>query len=307
MLAVRRNFFTPLATVAGLIATAAVTVAAGPGFAPTQPPPAQSTTEERGRHVLQIAGGCGCHGANFAGWKPGHPDTFPRALPFGERFVGDFGIVPASNITSDKATGIGDWSDADLARVLTEGVNPGGETLSPTMPYHAYHGMAKNDLRALIAYLHRLRPVTNDGGEKTLKTPVAAVDWSAYPSAPEERPTEPVALGQYLVTHVCGCTDCHAPASDRPEELPLAGKVLSIGGERIVAPSLTPDRKSGPGRWSQANIARYLRTGTRPDGGLAQSVMAGLILTSYSHLTPDEAGAIAAYLKSLPPSPERAR
>ena len=173
------------------------------------------------------------------------------------------------------------------------------------MPYHAYHGMAKKDLQALIAYLHRLHPVENDPGEKVLKKPIVPVDWSAFPPAPEERPTEPVALGHYLVAHVSGCTDCHAQETVGPQELPLTGKILHIGSQDIVAPNLTPDRETGLGRWSRADIARYLRTGTRPDGGLAQSTMAGLILTSFSHLTPEESDAIAAYLKTLPPVHER--
>ncbi len=68
-----------------------------------------------------------------------------------------------------------------------------------------------------------------------------------------------------------------------------------------LVPNITPDRESGIGRWSESAIARYLRTGSRPDGGLAQSLMAGLIFSSYSHLTRQEAQAIAAYLKSIPP------
>ncbi len=77
------------------------------------------------------------------------------------------------------------------------------------------------------------------------------------------------------------------------------------GGKSIRVPNITPDRETGIGRWSEADIARYLRTGARPDGGLAHSLMAGLIVSSYSHLTPDEAAAIATYLKTLPPAGSR--
>ena len=81
----------------------------------------------------------------------------------------------------------------------------------------------------------------------------------------------------------------------------LAGRVLPQGpGSREVVPNITPDRETGIGRWSERDIVRYLRTGSRPDGGLAQSLMAGLIYSSFSHLSGDEGRAIAAYLKSIP-------
>jgi len=270
-------------------------VAVGCDLVP-QPPKAHTSQEERGRHLLQIASGCGCHGQNFAGWKAGRPDSLPRSAPFGERFIGPFGVVPASNITPDPDTGISGWSDAMLEQAITEGIDPAGKRLSPVMPYHSYHGMAHSDVQSLIAYLHRLRPVKNEVPERTLKTPVP--EPGTVPAAPDAPPSEPVALGNYLVNHVSACTDCHAADPDGP----LTGKRMPIDGKSTLIPNLTPDRTTGIGSWSEADIARYLRTGARPDGGVAQSVMAGLIITSFSHFTPEEAHAVAAYLKSLPPA-----
>lgn len=287
-----------LCSLAGLLTISVALVAVGCDTLP-QPPKAKTPLEERGRHVLQLAGGCGCHGTNFAGWRQGRADSFPRAAPFGERFVGPFGSVPASNITPDPNTGISGWSDEMLEQAITQGLDPAGRRLSPQMPYRAYQGMAKSDVRALIAYLRRLRPVNNAVPAKELKTPVP--EWETSSPAPEERPTEPVALGRYLVEHVSACTDCHSPGESGPEGESLAGKMLPIGGKSIVAPNLTTDRETGIGTWSQADISRYLRTGTRPDGGLAQSAMAGLILVSFSKMTKEESAAVAVYLKSLPP------
>ncbi|MES2461372.1 MAG: hypothetical protein V4671_12385 [Armatimonadota bacterium] len=264
-----------------------------------QPPKATTPLEERGRHILQIASACGCHGANFAGWKEGRPDLFPRAAPFGERFVGTFGTIPASNITQDPYSGIRDWTDRDIELAITDGIAPGGYRLSPIMPSRAYHGMARSDVKALVAYLRRLRPVTNPVPERAMTVePQAGAD---LPPAPDSAPTEPVALGRYLVENVSACVDCHAAEESAHGTAKLTGRVLETSGGRVLAPNLTTDRIVGIGRWSQRDIARYLRTGTRPDGGLAQSAMAGLILTSYSKLTAEEADAIAAYLKALPP------
>jgi hypothetical protein len=81
----------------------------------------------------------------------------------------------------------------------------------------------------------------------------------------------------------------------------LAGKQLAVApGHTVLVANITPDRETGIGRWSEGEIARYLRTGRRPDGELAQSLMAALIISSFSHFTPEEARAIAAYLKTVP-------
>lgn len=273
-------------------------MAAGCGRLPRLPP-ARTAVESHGRHVLQIATRCGCHGPNFAGWREGGPDRLPEAAPYGERFVGPFGTVPAANITPDPETGIGTWSDAEITRALREGIRPGGRRLSPIMPYHAYHGMAESNLAALVAYLHRLRPVRNPvpGPQFTQRVP----EPRPLPPAPDRPPESGTALGRYLVQNVSTCTDCHLPAgASQPEQ--LVGQLLPVGpGQRVVVPNITPDRETGIGRWSEEEIARYLRTGRRPDGELAKSLMAVLILTSYSHLTRDEARATAAYLKNIPP------
>jgi mono/diheme cytochrome c family protein len=267
-----------------------------------RPPSAQTPVEERGRHLLRIAAGCGCHGLNFAGWKEGGPDLLPETLPYGERFVGPYGVIPAPNISSDAETGIGGWTDAEIARAIRDGIRPGDNRLHPIMPYAAYHGMAESDIQALVAYLRRLRPVKNRVTGKRLATDIP--DPGPLPPPPQRPPESRIALGKYLVESVTTCGDCHTPSDPsgpRPGLL-LAGHLLPHGPEAtVLVPNITPDREYGIGRWSEGAIARYLRTGSRPDGGLAQSLMAGVIFSSYSHLTRQEAQAIAAYLKSIPP------
>jgi mono/diheme cytochrome c family protein len=282
-------------------AVAGVAVGTGCGRLPGLPP-ARTPVERQGRHVLQIATGCGCHGADLAGWRKGEPDRLPRAFPHGERFVGADGKIPAPNITPDPETGIGRWSDAEIAQAIRNGLRPDGARLHPIMPYPALHGMAEGDLAALVTYLRRLRPVRNPVPERELAG--ALPEPGPLPPAPERPPEGRVELGKYLVSSVSLCGDCHSPRGpDGP--LPgmlLAGSILELGpGQSVAGPNMTPDREKGIGRWSEGEIARYLRTGSRPDGGLAQSLMAGLIFTSFSHLTEAEAHAIAAYLKQIPP------
>jgi mono/diheme cytochrome c family protein len=283
------------------LAAVSMVAAAGCGSFP-RPPEARTPLEKRGRHVLRIAVGCGCHGLNFAGWKEGGPDLLPRTLPYGERFVGPYGVIPASNITPDPETGIGTWTDEAIGRAIRDGIHPSGARLYPIMPYQAFHGMADSDLTALVAFLRRLRPVRNRVTGKRLTAPVP--EPGSLPPAPARPPESGVALGKYLVENVTTCGDCHTPrdpSGPRPGLL-LAGDMLPQGSEgAVLVPNITPDRETGIGRWSESAIARYLRTGSRPDGGLAQSLMAGLIFSSFSHLTSEEAHAIAAYVQSIPP------
>ncbi len=266
------------------------------------PPAARSPIEQRGRHVLVMATSCGCHGPNFAGWKAGRPDNLPGSAPYGERFVGPFGVVPAANITQDPESGIGRWTDEQIARAIREGIRPDGSRLYPTMPYAAYHGMADSDMAALIAYLRRLTPVRNRVPPKELhQTPPPP---EHQPPAPPRPPGNRLELGAYLVESVSGCGDCHTPKGPNGprRELALAGNRLPMGPNRTeLVPNITPDRETGIGRWSENDIAHYLRTGSRPDGGVAQGSMAGLILASFRHYTPEEARAVAAHLKSIPP------
>jgi mono/diheme cytochrome c family protein len=271
-----------------------------------RPPEGRTPLERRGRHVLRIAEGCSCHGANFAGWRAGGPDRLPGTLPYGERFVGAFGKIPAPNITPDPEAGIGRWSDAEIARALREGIRPDGSRLHPLMPYLEYRGMAESDVAALVAYLHRLRPIRNRVPPKELTTVIPEPGPS--PPAPAAPPERGVALGRYLVESVSGCRNCHSPAGATGPEpgMLLAGKALPVApGETVLIPNITPDPETGIGRWRAAEIATYLRTGRRPDGRLAQSLMAALIIVSFSHFTREEADAIAAYLKSLPPVQHR--
>ena len=105
---------------------------------------------ERGRYIFALAGGCACHTV-----PKGTPNAGGRAFPI------PFGTLYATNITSDKETGLGSWSDQEIFNAMTTGTRPNGERIFPVMPHEAYSGMAKADLDALIAYLRTLKPVRN--------------------------------------------------------------------------------------------------------------------------------------------------
>ncbi len=112
-----------------------------------------------------------------------------------------------------------------------------------------------------------------------------------------------VERGQYLVS-IISCTDCHTPGAllGRPDMTRFLGGSdvgFAIPGRGVfVGPNLTPDPATGLGTWTEAQIVTALTTGVRPDGRILAPIMPW---RSFSHLTPSDALAIAAYLKSLPP------
>ncbi|MGN6249331.1 MAG: c-type cytochrome, partial [Ginsengibacter sp.] len=125
------------------------------------------------------------------------------------------GIIYSRNITPDSATGIGTWTDAEIIRAITQGINKNGDTLFPLMPYANFNHMSKDDLLSIVAYLHTLKPIHNQVPPRQLMIPISV----AYPAPAlqksidgNKRPPENdlVNYGGYLVA-MAGCSDCHTP------------------------------------------------------------------------------------------------
>lgn len=254
----------------------------------------------KGQYIFAAAGGCGCHGVNLAGYREGGP-------PFGEVFNGPFGSVYAKNITSDKATGIGNWTDAQLIEAIRNGVDNEGEALFPIMPYNTFHFMSDADVTDLVAFLRTAPAVSNAVPERQLTGPVPPKP--PLPPSPAAAPTSGVARGRYLVTAVSDCGSCHTPANAQgaPDMTRmLAGNAVPReGGAFQVAPNITPDNATGIGYWTVSNIATYLTfgvgpNGRTPDGLMHEAVFGGYRGLGFNKLTNVDAAAIAAYLKSIP-------
>ena len=113
---------------------------------------AQAQTEKelvaKGQYIFAVAGGCACHSV---------PKETPHAG--GRAFPIPFGTVYSTNITQDKETGLGNWTDQQIRDAMVKGIRHDGSRILPVMPYEGYSGMAQEDLKALIAYLRTLKPV----------------------------------------------------------------------------------------------------------------------------------------------------
>jgi mono/diheme cytochrome c family protein len=269
--------------------------------AAAQGTPASAAEVARGRYIFGATGGCGCH-------------TVPKGQPNagGRRYDGPFGTVYSSNITPDRETGVGGWTDEQIVTAIRLGRRPNGERLLPVHPYPVFNGMAEEDVRAVVAFLRTTRPVSKSKQPKKLVPMFESVFLPAWLAAfapretpPPKAPTAGVARGEYLVRAVAHCGECHSPrtmtyATDNSRF--LAGNPR--GPEDQAMPNITPDPETGIGKWSVEEIADYLGSGNKPDGDVAGGLMAEVIdgtLAGYKDLTQADRVAIAQYLKSIPP------
>jgi mono/diheme cytochrome c family protein len=268
-----------------LFVTAAATCA---GAAEAQPVSA-------GRYQA-ILGDCeGCH-------------TAPGGKPFagGTVLQTPFGKIAAPNITQDRDTGIGAWSESDFRRAVKEGIAPGGERLYPAMPYPAYAMINDADIAALWTYMKTVAPVRHAVESNLLPFPfniraaMAVWNWLNFkpaPFAPTPGKSAEWNRGAYLVTGPGHCGACHTPKT-----LLGADRAAALTGASLqgwFAPEITGARPRGIGGWGASDIVMYLKTGWNGHG-VATGPMAEVVEHSTSQMTDADLSAIAVYLKDVP-------
>ena len=256
----------------------------------------------RGRVVFALAAGCSCHTS-----KDGPVGAGGGAVPT------PFGKFFGTNITPDVETGIGAWSDAEIAAAIRHGDARGKGVESPAMPYYQYAGMSDADVTDLIAYLRALAPVRRANTPHQGEVPLARWAYRAWrllfartavPVA--AAPAQGVARGRYLVDHVSICGDCHTPrnrfgAPDRA--MYLAGSAHGPGGDPV--PNITP-HATGIGSWDTTDIVNVLTQWMLPDFDNVQGLMADVIDghgggPGYKDAPESDRRAVAEYLKTVPP------
>ena len=159
-----------------------------------------------------------------------------------------------------------DWSDDEIARAMTRGINKKGDTLFPMMPYHGLSRMTKEDVDAVIAYIRTLKPIENKFPARQLFIPAAAfgpLPDNDYKNNPRPDSNDKVKYGEYLVA-IAHCNDCHTPLTK--EQLPDMSKYLS-GGQHFKLPAfavtvanITPDSATGIGSWTEEMFIAKFRT-----------------------------------------------
>jgi mono/diheme cytochrome c family protein len=126
----------------------------------TLPAAADQTAIERGAYLVSVAGCGDCH---TPGYFLGQPD-FARALAGSE--VGfeipGLGTFHGPNLTPDRETGLGAWTEAEIVAAFTTGVRPDGRILAPAMPWMGYANFTPEDAAAIAAFLKSVPPVSNE-------------------------------------------------------------------------------------------------------------------------------------------------
>ncbi len=259
---------------------------------------------DRGRHTAQML--CaGCHLDNATSTLAGKPMLDVPA---------QFGSSHSANITSDPETGIGSWTDGEIAYLLRTGVRRDGRYTPPWMVKLPL--MADEDLKDIIAFLRSDDPLVRPVKAKrpacrpSLFTKVlarVAFKPLPYPQTPiaAPDPADTIALGRYLVQGRAVCYPCHSADFAKLDEAVPERSAGYLGGGnampdltgRIVkTANITPDQETGIGKWSEDQFVRLLRSGVRPDATVIAYPM-----VPYPELSDAEARAIFAYLRTVPP------
>ena len=256
------------------------------------------TPVERGEYLVRGIAGCGnCH-------TPMGPDGFVMEQELGGRLVED--VEPftayAPNITPGGR--VAEWSDAELARAIREGIRPDGSIIGPPMPFTMYRGLGDDDLNAMVAFLRTLPAVDNEVPASTYRIPLPPAYGPPVESvtAPERGVT--VAYGAYLAGPVAHCMECHTPMGPQG---PLLDTALGQGGFEFhgpwgtsVAANITA-HEDGIAGYSDDEVKKMIVEGVRPDGTQMFPPMPYGFL---ARMTADDLDAIVLYLRSLPPLPD---
>ena len=264
---------------------------------------------ERGKYLANAVMACtDCHTerdwTKFA--APEKDDSLCAGSTLYDQKIGLPGRFHSKNITPYH---LGNWTDGEIFRTITTGVNKDGKVLFPIMPYNNYGKLDKEDIYDVIAYLRTLPSVKKDIAPSEPDFPVNFLinTMSAKPAftkKPDENNT--IAYGRYLIT-AAGCQDCHSPAVKGE---PVAGKEFSGGkefnimGNKVTTANLTPD-ETGLGNWTKTDFIARFKKYADPDYK-APTVAPTDFNTpmpwmNYAHMSEKDLGAIFDCLRTVHP------
>ena len=260
---------------------------------------ADGATIARGAYLMNAVVGCGnCH-------TPKGPDGAPvkgRELSGG--LVIDLPVfrAVAPNITQDKETGIGAWTDQQIATAIREGKRPDGSIIGPPMAIPFYRSMSDNDVNAMVAYLRTVKPISHKVEKSTYKIPLPPSYGPPVGHVADTPKGDKLAYGSYLVT-IAHCLECHSPMGPQGPDLSKAGaggrELPAFPSGVVTTPNLTSANKDGMAHWTDAQVKNTIRTGVRPDGRKLVTLMA---FDWYKNITDSDLDAIVASLRTLKPA-----
>lgn len=252
-----------------------------------------------------------CHSerdwSKFSG--PPKPETFGKG---GDRFdhsMGFPGILYSKNITS---AALSNWSDGEILRAFTQGVNKTNDPIFPVMPYNSYNKMTEEDAYSIVAYIKSLQPINGTSANAALDFPVNFLvrtmpvkSWEPTIKVDKSNKLE---YGKYLIT-IAACADCHTPA-EKGEPIPnmdfAGGNLYQLPGGDLRAMNITPHKENGIGSWTEETFidrfkmydpdsVNYISTRMNDFNSI-------MPWTMYAGMTKEDLSAIYTYLMSVKPN-----
>jgi mono/diheme cytochrome c family protein len=189
-----------------------------------------------------------------------------------------------------------------MIEAIRNGKRPDGTTIGPPMPIAFYRGMSDSDVRALVAYLHTVKPIHHVVEKSTYKNPLPPSYGPVVTHVPDVPRTDTVAYGQYLATALGHCMDCHTPLVQGHNDMTKVGaggrQQPAPGGGIVISTNLTPANEHGIAHWTDQQIKTAITQGVRPDRPLVRL----MAFDWYKHSSSADLEALVAYLRTLKPA-----
>jgi len=257
----------------------------------------------RGAYLAEGILGCGnCHTPKSEDAEPILEMKFAGAFVIDEPGVRAF----ASNITMDVETGVGGWSDEELIRGIRDGIRPDGTLIGPPMPSPFFRDMSDSDVRAVVAYMRTIEPVSNVVPPSEYGIPLPDAYGPPVGRVPDVSRSDPLAYGTYLAVTLGHCIECHTPMVEGRHDFTRTNEggrifpnVFGLGNT-LVSRNITPHPDLGIGAWTDEEISRAITQGISRDG---RDLVPGMAYPYYANMTDEDLNAIIVYLRSVPPSP----
>jgi mono/diheme cytochrome c family protein len=283
-----------------------------PKVSPARNIKVQYTSEkiERGRYLANHVTVCiDCHSKRDWNYYSGPiiPGTEGKG---GDNYGEEQGLpgrVYMKNITP--AT-LKDWTDGEIARAITSGVNKDGKTLFPVMPYTTYRNLSEDDLYAIIAYIRTLKPIENNVPNSEINFPVnMIVKTLPKDYVPQKSPdkSDVVKYGKYLV-NIIGCVDCHTKSNkgEMVKDMEFAGgNEFNFPSGIVRSANITPDKETGIGNWTKESFISRFKSFADKSNIIRINVNTEfntpMPWSLFSGMTEEDLGAIYSYLMTIKP------
>jgi mono/diheme cytochrome c family protein len=207
----------------------------------------------------------------------------------------------APNITQDKATGIGSWTDEQIIRSIRDGIRPDGSLIGLPMPFEFYRHISDYDVRAIVAYLRTVKPVDNELPNSEYRISLPPSWGPKVGHVPEVSRADKVAYGAYLAGPLGHCIECNTPFEnghfDFQNRLGAGGHVFDGPWGISVSRNITSHPTDGLGNWSDQDVILAITKGIGKDG---RKLLPPMGYHYYANINDADMDAIVTYLRSLP-------